>query len=77
MARPPRPDPLRVPEGDVTSVAFRLDGTIAAGYKGTSEKGGGVVLFDADPTSWKKKAAQVADHNLSWDEWSRYLHEKA
>ena len=62
---------LHVPEGDVTSVAFGPEGKIAAGYGG----GGGVVLFDADPASWLRKAGQTAGRNLTRLEWTRYFPE--
>ena len=68
-----RPAPLEVKEGDVTSVAFGPEGRIAAGY-GVGV-GGGVVLFDADPASWRRKAGQVANRNFTWDEWTRYFPE--
>ena len=69
-----RPAPLEVKEGDVTSVAFGPEGKIAAGY-GVAAVGGGVVLFDADPASWLRKAGQVANRNFTWDEWTRYFPE--
>ncbi len=62
-----RPAPLEVKEGEVSSVAFGPEGQIAAGYRG------GVVLFDADPASWLRKAGQTANRNFMWDEWKRYL----
>ena len=35
--------------------------------------GGGVVLFDADPASWRRKAGQVANRNFTRREWTRYF----
>ena len=49
-----RPAPLEVKEGNITSVAFVPEGKIAAGYGGGGS--GGVVFFDADPVSWRRKA---------------------
>ena len=37
--------------------------------------GGGVVLFDADPASWRRKAGQTANRNFTWLEWTRYFPE--
>ena len=48
-------------------MAFGPEGKLAVGY------GGGVVLFDADPASWLRKAGQVANRNLTWEEWQRFL----
>ena len=59
-----RPAPLEVKEGDVTSVAFGPEGQIAAGYGGGGGGVGGVVLFDADPASWRRKAGQVGQSQL-------------
>ena len=68
-----RPAPLEVKEGDVRSVAFGPEGKIAAGYGGGG--GGGVVLFDADPASWLRKAGQTANRNFTRLEWTRYFPE--
>jgi hypothetical protein len=67
-----RPAPLEVKEGDVTSVAFGPEGQIAAGF---GDRGGGVVLFDADPASWLRKAGQVANRNFTRLEWTQYFPE--
>ena len=37
--------------------------------------GGGVVLFDADPASWLRKAGQTANRNFTRLEWTRYFPE--
>ena len=63
-----RPTPLEVKEGDVTSVAFGPEGKIAAGY-GVDYRGG-VVLFDTDPASWRRKAGQVANRNFTRLKWT-------
>ena len=68
-----RPTPLEVKEGDVMSVAFGPEGKIAAGYSVCGGGGGGVVLFDADPASWRRKAGQVANRNFTRGEWKRYF----
>ena len=36
---------------------------------------GGVVVFDVDPASWRRKAREVANRNLTWHEWTRYFPE--
>ena len=33
------------------------------------------MLFDADPASWRRKAALTANRNFTWDEWTQYFHE--
>jgi CHAT domain len=68
-----RPAPLDVREGEVTSVAFGPEGKIAAGYGGPGVSG--VVLFDADPASWRRKAGRTANRNLTRLEWIRYFPE--
>ena len=67
-----RPAPLEVKEGYVTSVAFGPEGGSPRDI-GWRRRGGGVVLFDADPASWLRKAGQVANRNLTRDEWKRYF----
>jgi hypothetical protein len=68
-------DPIQVTEGGVTSVAFGPGGTIAAGYpRGLVD--GGVVLLDGDPASWRAKAAQVVNRNLTWGEWKQFFSDK-
>ena len=61
------PAPLQVVDGDVRSVAIGPEGKIAAGY------GRGVVVFDADPTSWRRKARQMVNRNLARLKWVRYF----
>jgi len=60
--------PLVVEEGWLTSVAFSPEGMIAASYEGNNESG--VVLFDVDPASWRRKAGQVANRNSTRDDWT-------
>ena len=73
------PAPLKVKEGPVSSVAFGPEGQITAGYgvfdRGGGFRGGGVVLFDADPASWLRKAGQTANRNFTRLEWTRYFPE--
>jgi len=74
-------EPLRVADGGVTSVAFSPDGrTLASGYEAASESGivafeGGVLLWNVDIESWKQRAAQVVNRNLSLKEWRRIFPE--
>ena len=53
-------------------MAFGPEGKIAAGYGGPVVV---VVLFDADPASWRRKAGQTANRNLTRLEWTRYFPE--
>jgi hypothetical protein len=68
------PTHLEVKEGGVTSVAYAPKGRVAAAY-GRESGGGGVVLFDADPASWRRMAARVANRNFTHMEWVRYFPE--
>ena len=61
------PAPLDVKEGPVTSVAFGPEGKLAVGIGDGFL--GGVVVFDVDPASWRRKAGQAANRNLTWEEW--------
>jgi len=66
-----------VPSGAPTSVVFSPDGRIlAAGYgddRLLDDRSRGVILFDVDPKSWQRRASQIANRNLTSDEWSRYI----
>jgi hypothetical protein len=62
-----RPAPLQVKEGSGASIAFGPDGKLAQGT------GDGIVFFDADPASWRRKAGQAAHRNLTRIEWTRYF----
>ena len=72
-----RPTPLEVKEGYVTSVAFDPQGRVAAGYDGgpVADFVGGVVVFDGDPASWRRKVERVANRNFTWQEWRQYFPE--
>ncbi|MBV8676348.1 MAG: hypothetical protein JO355_04160, partial [Planctomycetaceae bacterium] len=62
-------EPLPVAEGEVASVAFSPDGkTLAAGYAAGGGRGG-VVLWDVNFETWKHRAGQIANRNLSLYEW--------
>jgi len=65
-----RADPIEVKEAGVRSVAFGPGGTIAAGY---GSGGGGVVLLNGDPASWRAKAGQVANRNFTRGEWRQFF----
>ena len=74
------PTPLEVKEGDVSaSVAFGPEGTDRRGIwrlrRRRRRRGGGVVLFDADPASWRRKAGQTANRNFTRLEWTQYFPE--
>jgi len=60
---------LDIPEGNVSSVAFGPEGRIAAGYGAR----GGVILFDADPASWRAKAGQIVNRNFTRKEWGQFF----
>jgi len=66
-------DPLARREGFVRSVAFSPDGkTLAAGCDGARGVSG-VLLYDVDLESWQHRACRIANRNLSWDKWSRFI----
>jgi hypothetical protein len=64
------PAPLEVQEGSLMSVAFGPMGQLATGYGKE-----GVVLFDVDRGSWRRKAGLVANRNFTRLEWTRYFPE--
>ena len=43
--------------------------------RGIAWRRSGVVLFDADPASWLRKAGQIANRNFTRLEWTRYFPE--
>ena len=48
---------------------------MAFGPEGNGGRRRGVVLFDADPASWLRKAGQTANRNFTRLEWTRYFPE--
>jgi hypothetical protein len=65
-------EPLRVKERSVGNVAFSPDGkTLAAGFFGV-----GVVLWDVDLQSWQRLAGQIANRNLTREEFHEYFPEE-
>jgi WD40 repeat protein len=63
--------PLLLGDGSVASVAFAADGQKLAAI--TPIANGDVILWDVDPESWARRAAGIANRNLSLSEWRRYL----
>jgi hypothetical protein len=53
----------------VECLAFGPRGTIAVGYSSKFVK-----ILDADPASWRRKAMQVANRNLTRKEWTQFFH---
>jgi hypothetical protein len=71
-----RTKPIEVKEGRVLSVAFDPAGTVAAGYSRGSPlrfSDGGVVMLDGNPASGRAKLGQVANRNLTWQEWKQFF----
>jgi WD40 repeat protein len=53
---------------DISSIAFSPDGKLLA-YSGEN----GIFLWDASSTSWRDRACQIANRNLTQAEWLLYL----
>ena len=75
LRRPGRAAPTRAAGGQGGQCHER--GLRAGGQdrRGICARGGGVVLFDADPASWLRKAGQTANRNFTRLEWTRYFPE--
>ena len=61
------PTPLDMKHAPVTSLAFGPAGKLAVGVDDN------VLVFDVDPTSWRRKAGHTANRNLMWAEWRLYF----
>ena len=58
------------------SVTFRPDSkTIAASYALRAADWGGVVVWDVDIDSWKRRALRIANRSFTRAEWSDCFHD--
>jgi WD40 repeat protein len=61
--------PLKGHKEPIQSVAYGRDGkTLASGSADTT-----IMLWDVDPASWRLRACEIANRNLTKDEWSVYI----
>jgi len=64
--------PFRWQGGRAFSLAFSPNGkTLLA----TTEDRG-LVSWDVDPASWRRRACEIANRNLTYDEWTRFMGEE-
>jgi WD40 repeat protein len=77
--RRPLGEPLSGHTGGVWSVAFSPDGKLlaSAGEEGralaSGEENWTIYLWDFDLHSWQYRACQIANRNLTRDEWVQYI----
>ena len=64
--------PMAWPDGRFFALAFHPDGKSAA----TGSEDGRLVSWDVDPASWRQQACRIANRNLSYDEWTRFIGEE-
>jgi WD40 repeat protein len=62
---------------DSSSVAFSPDGKIIAAGVRIPHGGFGVMLWDVDLSSWQRRAGQIANRNLTRQEWREYFPEES
>jgi hypothetical protein len=63
-------DSFVVREGPITGVAFGPEGnSVFAAHDGQAS----LVVYDVDSDSWLNRACEVANRNLSREEWARFL----
>jgi hypothetical protein len=67
--REPIGEPLSGHSATVWSVAFSPDGKLLA----SGDIGGTILLWPASVDSWKQRACQIANRNLTQEEWTRYM----
>jgi WD40 repeat protein len=65
--------PIVVNEGNVRCVSLSSSGGVFAVGLAMQDGKGGVVLCDLDPESWQRRVGQIANRNLTREEWRQYL----
>lgn len=64
--------PMAWPDGRFFALAFHPDGKTVA----TGSEDGRLVSWDVDPQSWRQQACRIANRNLGYDEWTRFIGEE-
>lgn len=64
--------PLLWQAGRAFALAFSPDGKSLVA--GTEDRG--LAAWDVDPESWRRRACEIANRNLTYDEWSQFLGEE-